>query len=89
MDLSRLRNGSTLPLAAGRATAFAAAFFLPVVLARLFPPAVFGTYKQILLLQMTLYGIAQRFHTGVDALLAANRLAANTVLQPGLKLRLP
>ena len=59
MDLSRLRNGSTLPLAAGRATAFAAAFFLPVVLARLFPPAVFGTYKQIFLLQMTLYGIAQ------------------------------
>jgi len=59
VDLSRLRNGSTLPLAAGRATAFAAAFFLPVVLARLFPPAVFGTYKQIFLLQMTLYGIAQ------------------------------
>ena len=37
----------------------------------------------------TLYGIAQRFHTGVDALLAANKLAANAVIQPGLKLRLP
>jgi LysM repeat protein len=37
----------------------------------------------------TLYGIAQRFHTGVDALVAVNRLAANAVIQPGLKLRLP
>jgi membrane-bound lytic murein transglycosylase D len=37
----------------------------------------------------TLYGIAQRFHTGVDALLALNKLAANAVIQPGLKLRLP
>jgi O-antigen/teichoic acid export membrane protein len=59
VTLERFRNGSALPLAAGRATAFAAAFFLPVVLARVFPPAVFGTYKQIFLIQMTLYGIAQ------------------------------
>lgn len=48
-----------LPLAVGRATAFAASFFLPVVLARIFSPEVFGTYKQIFLLQATLYGIAQ------------------------------
>jgi O-antigen/teichoic acid export membrane protein len=57
--LSRLRTGSTLPLAVGRATAFAASFFLPVVLARIFTPEVFGTYKQVFLLQATLYGIAQ------------------------------
>ena len=55
----RLRSGSMLPLAVGRATAFAASFFLPVVLARIFSPEVFGTYKQIFLLQATLYGIAQ------------------------------
>ena len=57
--LARLRSGATLPLAVGRATAFAASFFLPVVLARTFTPEVFGTYKQIFLLQATLYGIAQ------------------------------
>ena len=54
-----LRSNATLPLAAGRATAFAASFCIPAVLARTFPPAVFGTYKQIFLLQATLFGIAQ------------------------------
>ena len=57
--LARLRSGTTLPLSVGRATAFAASFFLPVVLARVFTPEIFGTYKQIFLLQATLYGIAQ------------------------------
>jgi membrane-bound lytic murein transglycosylase D len=37
----------------------------------------------------TLYGIAQRFRTAVDTLLAINHLSANSVIQPGLKLRLP
>lgn len=37
----------------------------------------------------TLYGIAQRYRTGVETLLALNKLSANAVLQPGLKLRLP
>jgi LysM repeat protein len=37
----------------------------------------------------TLFGIAQRYRTGVDTLLNLNRLSANAVLQPGLKLRLP
>ena len=37
----------------------------------------------------TLYGIALRYKTGVDSLLDLNRLSANAVLQPGLKLRLP
>ena len=37
----------------------------------------------------TLYGIAQRFHTGVDALMALNKIAANAAIHPGLRLRLP
>jgi membrane-bound lytic murein transglycosylase D len=37
----------------------------------------------------TLYAIAQRYRTGVDALRSLNRLSANTILQPGVKLRLP
>ena len=34
----------------------------------------------------TLYAIARKFQTSVDALLALNRLKANTVLRPGLRL---
>src|SRR5258708_17351793 len=37
----------------------------------------------------TLYGIALRYKTAVETLLDLNRLSANAVLQPGLKLRLP
>lgn len=37
----------------------------------------------------TLYGIAQRFNTGLDALLSLNRLTKRSVIQPGLRLRLP
>lgn len=37
----------------------------------------------------TLYGIAQRFNTGLDALVSLNRLTRRSVIQPGLKLRLP
>jgi O-antigen/teichoic acid export membrane protein len=57
----RLRDlaSGTLSLSAGRAIAFAASFFIPVALARVFAPADFGTYKQIFLLQATLFGIAQ------------------------------
>ena len=36
----------------------------------------------------TLYGIAQRFGTGVEALLSLNKLTAKSVIQPGLRLRL-
>ncbi|MBI4609208.1 MAG: oligosaccharide flippase family protein [Candidatus Rokubacteria bacterium] len=39
--------------------AFAATFFIPVVLVRIFAPAEFGTYKQLFLICATLYGIAQ------------------------------
>lgn len=37
----------------------------------------------------TLYSIAQRFNTGVEALLSLNKLHAKSVIQPGLRLRLP
>ena len=38
---------------------FAAAFAIPVVLARIFDQAAFGTYKQLFLIYATLYGLAQ------------------------------
>jgi membrane-bound lytic murein transglycosylase D len=37
----------------------------------------------------TLYSIAQRFNTGIEALLSLNKLHARSVIQPGLRLRLP
>lgn len=43
----------------GRALAFAATFFIPVVLARVFDQVQFGTYKQVFLIYATLYSIAQ------------------------------
>jgi O-antigen/teichoic acid export membrane protein len=48
-----------LLLMSGRTLAFAATFFIPVVLARIFDPAQFGTYKQLFLVHSTLYCIAQ------------------------------
>ena len=49
----------TVLLMSGRALGFTATFFIPVVLARVFDPSAFGTYKQLLLLHATLYGMAQ------------------------------
>ncbi|PYM18812.1 MAG: hypothetical protein DMD81_05015 [Candidatus Rokuibacteriota bacterium] len=67
--MTRLRDGrrstvasdvrQTVSLASGRMVAFAATFFLPVVLARLYPPAEFGAYKQLFLIFTTLYIIGQ------------------------------
>jgi O-antigen/teichoic acid export membrane protein len=48
-----------LLLIAGRVLAFAGTVCVPVVLVRIFEPALFGTYKQLLLLYATLYAIAQ------------------------------
>lgn len=50
---------ATLLLISGRALGFAATFFVPVVLVRIFDQAEFGTYKQLFLIYGTLYGIAQ------------------------------
>lgn len=48
-----------LLLMSGRTLAFAATFFIPMVLARIFDPALFGTYKQLFLIYSTVYLIAQ------------------------------
>jgi O-antigen/teichoic acid export membrane protein len=48
-----------LALVSGRLLGFIAAFAIPVVLARAFDPAQFGTYKQLFLIYATLFGIAQ------------------------------
>jgi len=49
----------TLFLVGGRTVAFAATFFIPIVLVRLLSQAEFGTYKQLFLVFATLYTIAQ------------------------------
>lgn len=56
-----MRSGfqSTLVLIGGRMLAFLVAFFTPVVLARVFDQASFGTYKQIFLIYATIQGVAQ------------------------------
>jgi O-antigen/teichoic acid export membrane protein len=46
-------------LMSGRAVAFAAAFVVPMLLARVFGQDEFGTYKQLFLVYSTLYCIAQ------------------------------
>src|SRR5262245_59419358 len=57
------RTGSVLKpallLMCGRTLAFAATFFIPVVLVRFFDPTQFGTYKQLMLIYSTAYLIAQ------------------------------
>jgi O-antigen/teichoic acid export membrane protein len=52
-------GGPAAVLVAGRTVGFVAVFAIPIVLARLFNPAEFGTYKQLFLLFATLYGVAQ------------------------------
>ena len=46
-------------LMCGRILAFTATFFIPVILARIFDQAQFGTYKQIFLVFSTIFLIAQ------------------------------
>jgi O-antigen/teichoic acid export membrane protein len=43
----------------GRIVGFAATFFVPIVLVRIFAPEVFGTYKQLFLIYTTLFALAQ------------------------------
>ena len=51
--------GPATLLVAGRAIGLATSFAIGIVLARVFDPADFGTYKQFFLVFATLYGIAQ------------------------------
>ena len=46
-------------LVTGRIVGLVASFAIGIVLARIFAPAIFGTYKQFFLLYTTLYGLAQ------------------------------
>jgi LysM repeat protein len=55
--------------------------------ARAAASSVAGTY--VVRAGDTLYAIAQRFNTGLDALLSLNSLSKRSVIQPGLRLRLP
>src|SRR5881392_2748713 len=48
-----------LLLVAGRTIGLVATFAIGIILARMFAPATFGTYKQFFLLYGTLYGLAQ------------------------------
>jgi O-antigen/teichoic acid export membrane protein len=52
-------TGAAALLVVGRAIGFVASFAIGIVLARLFTPAAFGTYKQFFLIYTTLYGLAQ------------------------------
>lgn len=51
--------GPTVLLMSGRGLAFLGSFLLPLILVRVFDPAEFGTYKQLILIYMTLYLVAQ------------------------------
>src|SRR5262249_54472473 len=56
------RDGISRPallLIAGRSAGFVVSFAIPVILARKFDRASFGTYKQLFLIYATLYGLAQ------------------------------
>jgi O-antigen/teichoic acid export membrane protein len=51
--------GPDLLITLGRSLGFAVTFLIPVVLARTFDQAAFGTYKQLFLIYTTLYYVAQ------------------------------
>jgi hypothetical protein len=51
--------GPTLLLIGGRGIAVAVTFVVPLVLARILGPDAFGTYRQLLLIFTTVYGVAQ------------------------------
>ena len=57
-DVDRISRAIRV-LATGRAPGVAIAFAIPLVLARTFDQAEFGTYKQLFLIYATLFGLAQ------------------------------
>ena len=78
--------GPEMVLILGRGLGCAAAFLIPVALARAFDPADFGTYKQLFLVFATLYYIAQvgmaecLFYFVPRAAAGGGRYAVNSVL---------
>jgi len=77
--------GSAAVLMAGRSIGFAASFLTPVVLARHFSAAEFGTYKQLFLVFGTIFPIAQfgmaesLFYFLPEARAQAGRYVANSM----------
>src|SRR5580693_1201897 len=59
MTTARNPFGPTVTLIAARTLSFAVTFLIPVVLVRVFDQAAFGAYKQLFLLYVVLYAIAQ------------------------------
>jgi O-antigen/teichoic acid export membrane protein len=57
-DSIRISRATSI-LASGRIPGLIIAFAIPLVLARVFDPAEFGTYKQLFLIYATLFGLAQ------------------------------
>lgn len=59
MTPTRGSFGPTLTLIAARTLSFVVTFFIPVILVRLFDVPTFGAYKQIFLLYVIVYAMAQ------------------------------
>ena len=59
MKQTRTSFGPTVTLIAARTLSFAVTFFIPVILVRAFDQATFGAYKQVFLLYVIVYAIAQ------------------------------
>ncbi len=77
-----------LVLMSGRSVAMLATFLLPVVLARVFDPAGFGTYKQLFLVSIVLYQVGVVFSETLFYFLPrsperAGQYVANSVLALG------
>ena len=84
-DVNRISRAVRV-LATGRAPGVAIAFAIPLVLARVFDQAEFGTYKQLFLIYATLFGLAQLgmaeslYYFVPREAAAAGRHAANAML---------
>jgi O-antigen/teichoic acid export membrane protein len=59
MASTRTSFGPTVTLIAARTLSFVVTFFIPVILVRIFDVATFGAYKQVFLLYVIVYAIAQ------------------------------
>ena len=87
--MSRDLLGPSLRLSIGKAVAFAVTFCVPLVLVRVFDTAQFGAYKQLFLVQATLFAVGQigmaesLFYFLPQSPQAAGRFAANSMIALG------
>ena len=81
--------GPSLRLSIGKAVAFAVTFCVPLVLVRVFDTSQFGAYKQLFLVQATLFAVGQigmaesLFYFLPQTPQAAGRFAANSMIALG------